>query len=330
MRLLEGILAAALAMGVAAQAEEVVFTEASPWSRNEELSRRSLSPLTSAALFQGLAQAGKRMADQPIVPSQEQFFLHVPPVMPSSGYGLLVFIGPWPQAKLPQGWAPVLDELGVIYVSAARSGNEELTMARREPLALLAAGAVQKLYSVDPAHVFVGGFSGGSRVAERLALAYPDLFHGAFLNAGSDRIGEGDLPLPPKDLFLRFQAESRLVFATGEEDSLNLGLEQDTLRSLEEFCMFGSVRQTIPWIGHKVAPAAALQAGLRQLLAPAPVDAARLDSCRSGLDHEVAAGLDQVRALKGRGESGEAKALLDKLDTRFGGLASPESVELAK
>jgi len=72
-------------------------------------------------------------------------------------------------------------------VTAANSGNDAPTIDRREPLALLAAHNTMKQYPVDPQQVYIGGFSGGARVALRLALAYPDVFHGALLNAGSDR-----------------------------------------------------------------------------------------------------------------------------------------------
>jgi len=92
---------------------------------------------------------------------------------------------------LPQEWVSVLDRYGVIFVSAARSGNDESVSGRREPLALLAAHNIMKEHPVDPEHIYVAGFSGGSRIALRLALGYPDLFHGAILNAGSDSIGDG-------------------------------------------------------------------------------------------------------------------------------------------
>lgn len=265
-----------------ARAEEVTFTEVSPFSRNEELMRRMLPRAEAAALAEGLAKQGKRLAEQPLDPAQERFVLHVPSAEPEGGYALLVFVPPWQQAKLPRGWEEALDRLGVIYVSAARSGNEEITLARREPLALIAAANVMARYRVDPDKVFIGGFSGGSRVAERLALGYPDLFRGALLNAGSDRIGEGDLPLPPDDLLSRFQADSRLVFVTGENDSLNRRLDADTMRSLEEICQVGFTSQSVPWLGHAVLPAAALEMALKALLNPPPLDRERAEKCRSG------------------------------------------------
>jgi hypothetical protein len=273
-----------LLAGVCARADEVVFTDVSPMSRNEEIMRRLLAPAEARAIADGVAKQGKRLAEQPVDPAQERFVLHVPPQEPAGGYALLVFVPPWQQAKIPSGWAEVLDRLGVIYVSAARSGNEEVTMARRVPLALIAAANVTARYRVDPSQVFVGGFSGGSRVAERLALGYPDLFHGALLDAGADRVGdaEGELPLPPEDLLHRFQEDSRLVFVTGENDSLNRGLAADAMRSLGEICQFAFVDQSVPWLGHAILPPSAFEAALKALLVPAPLDRERLDRCRAG------------------------------------------------
>lgn len=310
--------------------ETTVFSESSPFSSNIELSKRSLSPITADTLFANLAKEHKRMADQPLVPDQEHFILYVPPVMPPQGYGLLVFVGPWEEAKLPSGWSDVLDQFGVIYASAARSGNEQITLARREPLALMAASAVQKLYQVDPAHIFIGGLSGGSRVAERLAVAYPDLFKGALLNSGSDRIGEPGLEIPSKDLFRQFQEESRLVFVTGDQDRINVALDQETLGSLKELCVFGTEVQTMHRTGHQIAPTGSLMQALKWLLDSPPIDQQKLDSCRRHLDGEVEASLDEVRGLRAKGDEAGARSALERLDLRYGGLAAPESVGLAR
>jgi predicted esterase len=284
-RVLEALLFAGFCFfALVARAEEVTFTEVSPLSRNEELMRRLLRPAEAAAILDGVARQGKRLAEQPVDPAQERFALHVPPERPAGGYALLVFVPPWQQAKIPPGWDEVLDRLGVIYVSAGRSGNDEVTMARRVPLALTAAANVMARYPIDPARIFVGGFSGGSRVAERLALGYPDLFRGALLDAGADRVGDGedDLPPPPEALLRQFQETSRLVFVTGENDSLNRGLAADAMRSLAAICQFGFVEQSVPWLGHAVLPPAAFETALKTLLAPPPPDRQRLDRCRGG------------------------------------------------
>lgn len=163
--------------------------------------------------------------------------IYVPPHAPAQGYALMVFVPPWQQATLPSGWAQVLDQYGFIFVSAAGSGNDENHLARREPLALIGVQNVIKRYTVDPKRIFVGGFSGGSRVALRLALDYPDVFHGAFLNAGSDPIGANPVPLPSKDQLFRFQESSRIVYATGARDLFHLSMDAESARSMLKQCV---------------------------------------------------------------------------------------------
>src|SRR5579859_5814830 len=50
-----------LSLSAAVRAEEVIFTEVSPYSRNEELMRRLLPRAEAAALAEGLAQRGQRL-----------------------------------------------------------------------------------------------------------------------------------------------------------------------------------------------------------------------------------------------------------------------------
>lgn len=313
--------------------QDVVFHENSFWSSNAELQRRSLSPLKKVELAHDLAELAKQhkvLAEQPLVPEDERFILYVPPEMPAGGYNLLVFVMPWDQQRMPPGWDHVLDLFGTIYVSAARSGNDQDILARREPLALMAAGAVQKLYKVNPDHVFIGGLSGGSRVAERIALGYPDLFRGAILNAGSDRIGDRKLALPPADLLRKFQEDSRIVFMTGEQDDVNLVLDRDTMISFDENCIYGVTSQPIHLLGHAMAPPGALKEALRWLLNPRSLNQDMLKSCRAKLDGEVRQSLDKVKALKAKGDEPAAHAALEEIDLRFGGLADPEATELAR
>ncbi len=176
---------------------DVVFSDYSPLSGSAELLHRFLSPLNAMRAGKRLAHSAVALRDQPIDLTQERFTVYVPSHPPTEGYGLLVFVPPWENAMLPRGWAATLDRHGVIFVSAANSGNEANILDRREPLALLAAHNIMQRFHVDPARIYVGGFSGGSRVALRLALEFPDVFRGAFLNAGSDPIGDAQTPLAP-------------------------------------------------------------------------------------------------------------------------------------
>jgi pimeloyl-ACP methyl ester carboxylesterase len=310
--------------------QDEIFSEYSPLSSNLELARRSLTPLTAAELPQRLAQLGKGLSEQPINLADERFTLYVPSQAPPNGYALLVFVPPWQDAHLPQGWTPVLDRYGVIFASAARSGNPETILGRREPLAVLAAQNVMHRYSVDPQRVYVAGFSGGSRIALRTALAYPDLFHGALLNSGSDPIGTKDAALPPRDLFLQFQGSTRLVYVTGDEDNLNRALDAQSMRSMRQWCVFNVDSQTVYRTGHSAAPAAALSEALQTLFKPASADAAKLAACRADIESQMAATLDHVESLFAGGKREEAQKKLREADARFGGLAAPRSTELAQ
>jgi pimeloyl-ACP methyl ester carboxylesterase len=315
----------------AAQAlSSVSFSGSTAIAGNAERVRRLLSPLSALRLERELTQSGKTLTAQvPITLADERFALYLPAQQPAKGYGLLVFVPPWQDARLPPGWSGVLDRFGIIFVSAAKSGNEENVFNRREPLALLAAGNVMARYPVDPDRVYIGGFSGGSRIALRLALGYPDVFRGALLNAGSDPIGDRDTPLPPGELFERFLTSTRIVYVTGERDVEHATDDALSLRSLHQWCMFSTDSQTEFRTEHTVAAGAALARALGYLQEERPPDAARLAACRSGIEAELAAKLKNTEALISVGRHAEAERALHAIDERFGGLAAPRSLELA-
>jgi pimeloyl-ACP methyl ester carboxylesterase len=310
---------------------EVVFTEYSPLSSTAELVRRLSSPLTALRLHQEAEHAGQTLHGQPIDLARERYSINVPasPHSPSGTYSLLVFVPPWPRAEVPRHWIAVLNRYHTIAVTAANSGNDAPTIDRREPLALLAAHNIMRQYPVDPQQVYIGGFSGGARVALRLALGYPDVFHGALLNAGSDPVGTADVPLPPADLFRRFQESTRLVYVTGERDEAHLVDDMQSRRSLEKWCVFDVVTEAEPRKEHEVADASAFSRSLDALLSPRQTDPRKFADCRAKVDQELSTQLEQVESAFARGESSTAKKLLLKIDVRYGGLAAPRSVELA-
>ena len=294
----------------------------SPLATISALADRLLSPLTSRRLMHRLAATGASPAAATIDVGREQFRLVVPPE-PAGGYGLLVFVPPWDDARLPLGWGAVLARHGMIFVTAAGSGNDVGAFDRREPLALTAAAGVMARFPVDPARVYVGGFSGGSRIALRLALAYPDLFRGAFLDAGADALGDM-VPLPRVDRLDQFRTASRLVFFAGADDAENLGAIDDSMRSLRRWCASNAVRQTEPRLGHAIAPPDALDRALAALAEPVPPLGLREMTCRTRIAGDAAAALDRAAAAA----PADARRLVERLDRTFGGLAAPRSAEL--
>jgi pimeloyl-ACP methyl ester carboxylesterase len=309
--------------------ENVIFTDYSAYSRDSELLRRSFSPLLVFRGLQETARSGVALREQDIDLKQERFALYVPDTAPPNGYSLLVFVSPFDEVAAPRRWKSILDRHGMIFVTAANSGNGQSTIERREPLALLAAQNVMNRYKIDPQHVYVAGLSGGSRVAEHTALGYPDLFHGALLNAGSDPLG-GKYTLPPADLFRRFQETSRLVYVTGDRDDTNLMTDAQSRKSMKDWCMFSIDTVTIPDLGHKLADPATMDYALDLLVKPRQVDMNAVDDCRKKIDTDMNAELDQVQAMQAAGKIEDARAALGKIDARYGGLAAKRVLELER
>jgi pimeloyl-ACP methyl ester carboxylesterase len=308
----------------------VAFSQYSPLASNAELARRLLSPLAAARMQAIFTRSGKTLTGQPIDLAKERFLTYVPSRAPPGGYGLLVFVPPWGQAKLPDGWASVLDRYGVIFVSADHSGNDDNVVARRIPLAVTAAANIIARYKVDPSRVWVGGFSGGAKVALRVALAWPDLFAGALLNGGSDPIGGGAVPLPPRPLFDRFQASARLVYVTGELDSAAAPEDANSSQSLRQWCVLDVASIAMPRLGHAAADSAGLSRTLEMLVNKAYPDPNRLAACRSGVETRLAARLQEAEALVSGGRREEAKKALTDIDRHYGGLAAPPILDLAQ
>ena len=308
---------------------DVVFTEYSPLSGSLELARRMLSPLTFAQLEREAKRKHVKLRDQPVDLANEKFALFVPAQAPPEGYALLVFIAPWQAAAVPRKWISALDRHGMILVTAANSGNTENVLERRIPLALLAAHNVMQRYPVDKARLYIGGMSGGSRVALRIALAFPDVFHALLLHSGSDRIGTAEAPLPSAGLFKQFQ-EMRLVYLTGENDRVNLDTDVGSRASLQYWCAYDIDVEPFPFAGHELAGARDFDLALTALGNHVPPKPDRLASCRAHREKEIGEQLQEVEDLLGRGKSRDARTLLQQIDIRFAGLAAPRSVELAQ
>ncbi len=144
-------------------------------------------------------------------------------------FGLLVWVSPMPSGKLPPKWEPMIEKHNLVWVGANSSGNER-PVAARFGLALDAVHNVSKQYKIDPARVYVAGFSGGGKVASMLGVLYPDVFDGAIAMGGTGFYRAIEIPdkknmawrptfnKPPTRMFERARKESRLVLLIGTED----------------------------------------------------------------------------------------------------------------
>ncbi len=310
---------------------DVVFNSYSQEAEPHELMRRVLTPLTDKQSETSLALMGKSLPAQSVDLANEHFVVYVPPnPPPMAGYGLFVFVMPWNHARLPYGWADALDNHNMIFVAAAMSGNDQSVIDRREPLALLAKTNIAERYHVDSSRIYIGGLSGGARVALRLALAYPDVFSGAFLNAGSDPLGTVNLPIPSPDLFGKFQENSRIYYATGAHDVGTLALDSQSMRSMRAYCAFNFFQQIVPDTTHEMASGRVFAAGLDFIdKLPAQNDTAQFSSCRAALASDMGQQLDMVRSDIAAGKQDDARKILIDVNSRYGGLAMPAILDLA-
>jgi len=325
-----GILALSLPFGASAPLSpglhtSVVLDQVSPLSGTAELVRRTFYPLMAQQMTGGASLAG-----QPIQIAQERFLVYVPAHKPPEGYALLVFVPPWEKPMLPPGWASVLDDKGIVFVSAEDSGNATKVESRRMPLAVAAAEQLMHDYAVPASRVLAGGFSGGSRVALRLALSYPDVFRGALLNSDADPIGTPAIPLPPTNLLHRFQENSRLYYIMGDLDTAGRSMQAASEASLQRWCVFDVHAAAMQHAGHTTAGESALSLALDTLLDPAPAKHDGLAECHARNESELASAVRRIDAIVASGDKAAARQVLTDLDARFGGLAADQIFSLEK
>lgn len=307
-----------------------VFDHYSPLASPNEVARRTLSPATFDR-FERYLDSTRRSADkQAIDLAEEKFDLYVPaqPRGPD-GYGVLVWVAPQDDFPAPAAWLSELDRRGIIYVSARRSGNTQRVLDRRIPLALHAAANVMRRYPVDPERVYVGGFSGGSRTALKLAVGYPDLFRAALLNAGSDVFGSKELVLPSAELTAWLQERSRLVYVTGVRDMPNKRMDGESRASAKARCIQGLYNLWMPAVEHAPPDSRTFSKAMALLDAHAQSDTG-LHGCRLRTMAAIEAELDAVEAMLLQGGTFDAGERLGEVDAQWGGLAAPRSVLLAR
>ena len=302
----------------------------SPLAASDRLVERLLSPVTQLRIDRYVDRAKTGLATQSIRVGEETFDLFVPATPGPSGYGVMVYIWPGDEMSMPFSWRRLFEARHLIFIAARRSGNGQNVLERRLPLALHGLEYARRHYRIDPERVYLGGFSGGSRVAQKLALGYPDVFRSLMLAGGSDPIGTAGFVPPSRELMRLFQRHTRIVFATGTQDLPNRTKDARTHASFADFCVRG-VRDISPSrTGHWVPEDRVMARVLDALEEPVKDDDAAFSGCDRALEIRVRAGLDEVQRLSAAGREDDARDKLAALDELYGGLAAPDSLRLAE
>jgi len=174
-------------------------------------------------------------------------------------HGLFIWISASDKPAIPAEWESVFAEKKLIFIGAHKSGNPRNVFYRMR-LAIDANYNVRQLATIDPARVYLSGFSGGARVASMLGVCYADLFSGTICCMGVNFYT--DVPtldgkqsfrmsyLPHAEFVAIAKAQCRYVLVTGEKD-FNLANTQAVYENGFKKAGFKSVELfNIPAQGH--------------------------------------------------------------------------------
>ena len=327
-------LAGAVALGMTAptaahaaagtSVQRLAVGQPSPLLDGEQYNRRLQSPIFADDLRRFVEAGGRRLVPEAFDGGEVDAWL--PPDEPPDGYGLLLFVLPDDSVALPADWKRPLAERGVLMVVVRGAGNHVDLFSKRIPRILDAYSLAKSRWRIDPARTWISGFSGGARVAQRVAMAWPDEFTGTVQFAGSVIVGSARLAPPPLELARLLQQRTRFVFVSGLQDTRNRGNDGRARESMAALCFADVVFRSPARLEHWVPGGRELAKALDALEAPLSTD----PGCATELDARIDAALDRVEADFLAGDVDAARAALVAIDDRWGGLAAPRSLELSR
>jgi len=203
------------------------------------------------------AQEAARLAD--ILDPEEplSWEVYLPDNDATETPGVLVYVSPRASGQIDPRWKSVMDTHNLIYIGANNSGNRIPTI-QRMVMATMAIRALAQNHAFTIERIYVSGFSGGGRVASRLASQYPEVFSGAIYICGVDYWKKRQTPKVDRLL------ENRFVFLTGSKDFNR----NETSRIYRKYLKAGATQSklmVIPGMRHQHPDTANMAEALRFL-----------------------------------------------------------------
>jgi predicted esterase len=157
--------------------------------------------------------------------------------------GVLVFVSPTDSGEPPAGWLSLLQQKQLSWIAAEGFGNEKIS-AQRILAAMMALELMRKSAAMDRKRIYIGGMSGGGRIASLAAPRFPQYFSGALYIVGANY-------WMPKDAQLRQRAAAnRYVFITGEKD-FNRGEMKQVFSRYQSGGLAASLLLDLPGFAHE-------------------------------------------------------------------------------
>ena len=146
-----------------------------------------------------------------------RYRVRIPPG--DSPSGVLVFVKSGESGELPPGWAAQLDTQNLIWIAADNFGNEH-PRSQRILAAIAGLRLIESTETIDAKRLYLGGISGGGRIASQIMTRFPQYFRGALFIVGADFWTASEKPLLPQI------AANRYVFITGSADFNQLSMQR--------------------------------------------------------------------------------------------------------
>jgi pimeloyl-ACP methyl ester carboxylesterase len=221
-------LACILCISVSASAQTTTHPSADPKGGSDvSFDQRSpLSELKIQHLRYGLEVTQAHAYDI----AKERFFLNVPEAYDAGGHwGVIVWSNAGRGGGGPTDFIDAAAKRKLIWVSPCNAGNER-GVGARIGLALDAIFNLRQRYALDEKRTFIAGVSGGGKVSQMAAMAYPDVFDGAICCVGANWYRDIAVPgkantawpatfhKPPAQFFAEARDHVAFVLITGEKD----------------------------------------------------------------------------------------------------------------
>lgn len=166
---------------------------------------------------------------------------------PAAGLPMILFISPGEQ---PAGWnacQSICQQHGVVFASPFHAGNNT-PAPKRIRIVLDVLDDIRRQVAIDPDRTYIGGFSGGGRIACGIGFALPELFGGIIPVCAAGELRQ--------ETWLKHRVIDRLsvAFLTGTAD-FNRGEVERFRGPLLQFAGVRTQITVVPHLGHAIPEA---------------------------------------------------------------------------